>query len=91
MSAASVGHETVELAFEPAPEKSADAVSISDTLYEAYSLQSIRIPGAQPHPSKLVQSGRHGIRCAARAHVSAAHPAENVERWPCFPTRNLNP
>jgi protein strawberry notch len=56
MSAASVGHEAVELVFEPAPEKSANAVSISDALYESYSLQSIRIPGALPHPSKLVQS-----------------------------------
>ena len=56
ISAISFGHEGVELAFEPAPEKSADALSIRDTLYEAYSLQSIRIPGTRPHPSKLVQS-----------------------------------
>jgi hypothetical protein len=32
-----------------------DASQISDALYEAYTLQSIRIP-AQPHPTKLVQS-----------------------------------
>ena len=29
---------------------------LSDTLYELYTLQSIRITGAQPHPTRLVQS-----------------------------------
>jgi len=29
---------------------------LSDTLYEPYTLQSIRITGAQPHPTRLVQS-----------------------------------
>lgn len=29
---------------------------LSDTLYEPYTLQSIRIAGAQPHPTRLVQS-----------------------------------
>jgi predicted RNA methylase len=29
---------------------------LSDSIYEPYVLQSIRIPGAQPHPTKLVQS-----------------------------------
>ncbi|MFP5396484.1 MAG: strawberry notch-like NTP hydrolase domain-containing protein [Alphaproteobacteria bacterium] len=29
---------------------------LSETLYEPYTLQSLRIPGAQPHPTKLVQS-----------------------------------
>jgi predicted RNA methylase len=29
---------------------------LSEAIYEPYALQSIRIPGAQPHPTKLVQS-----------------------------------
>ena len=29
---------------------------LSDAIYEPYTLQSIRIPDAQPHPTKLVQS-----------------------------------
>ncbi|MBB3862540.1 putative RNA methylase [Novosphingobium hassiacum] len=29
---------------------------LSDTLYEPYTLQSIRVAGAQPHPTRLVQS-----------------------------------
>ncbi|MEQ1541177.1 MAG: strawberry notch family protein [Novosphingobium sp.] len=29
---------------------------LSDTLYEPYTLQSMRIAGAQPHPTRLVQS-----------------------------------
>src|SRR5690606_15313772 len=29
---------------------------LSDSIYEPYALQTIRIPGAQPHPTKLVQS-----------------------------------
>ncbi|SDX52393.1 C-terminal domain on Strawberry notch homologue [Paracoccus sanguinis] len=39
----------------------------SDSIYEAYVLQSIRIPGAQPHPTKLVQS-------AAMASVAPPKP-----------------
>ena len=33
-----------------------DGGQITEALYEEYRLQSIRIPGAQPHPTKLVQS-----------------------------------
>nr|WP_086490816.1 strawberry notch family protein [Novosphingobium panipatense] len=40
---------------------------LSDSIYEAYALQSIRIPGAQPHPTKLVQS-------AAMASVAPPKP-----------------
>jgi predicted RNA methylase len=41
---------------------------ISDALYEPYELQSIGIPGAQPHPTKLVQS-------AAMASVAPPKPS----------------
>jgi len=41
---------------------------LSDAIYEEYALQSIRIPGAQPHPTKLVQS-------AAMASVAPPKPS----------------
>ena len=41
---------------------------LTATLYEAYALQAIHIPGAQPHPTKLVQS-------AAMAVVAPPHPS----------------
>jgi predicted RNA methylase len=57
-----------EVAFEPVDRKPTDASQISDALYEAYTLQSIRIPGALPHPTKLVQS-------AAMASVAPPKPS----------------
>jgi predicted RNA methylase len=44
-----------------------DGSKITDALYESYALQSIRIPGAQAHPTKLVQS-------AAMASVAPPRP-----------------
>ncbi|PBB90273.1 methylase [Mesorhizobium sp. WSM3864] len=41
---------------------------LSDSIYEPYALQSIRIPGAQPHPTNLVQS-------AAMASVAPPKPS----------------
>jgi predicted RNA methylase len=57
-----------EVAYEPVDWIPTDASQISDALYEAYTLQSIRIPGAQPHPTKLVQS-------AAMASVAPPKPS----------------
>ncbi|MGR9281425.1 strawberry notch-like NTP hydrolase domain-containing protein [Rhizobium johnstonii] len=57
----SLDYETVEWA---PPEGG----RLSDSIYEAYALQSIRIPGAQPHPTKLVQS-------AAMASVAPPKPS----------------
>jgi protein strawberry notch len=45
-----------ELAYEPVAWKPSDDDKITDALYEEYALQSIRIPGAKTHPTKLVQS-----------------------------------
>jgi predicted RNA methylase len=45
-----------EVNYEPVDWTPTNASQISDALYEGYTLQSIRIPGAQPHPTKLVQS-----------------------------------
>ena len=57
-----------EVAYEPVDWTPTDGGSITDSLYEAYTLQSIRIPGAQPHPTKLVQS-------AAMASVAPPEPS----------------
>ena len=57
-----------EVAYEPADWIPTDAGKITDALYEAYTLQSIRIPGAQTHPTRLVQS-------AAMASVAPPKPS----------------
>ena len=57
-----------EVAYEPVDWTPTNASQISDALYEGYALQSIRIPGAQVHPTKLVQS-------AAMASVAAPKPS----------------
>ncbi|GGF11812.1 methylase [Aliidongia dinghuensis] len=48
--------EAVDLAYETIDWAPAEGVRLSDAIYEEYRLQSIRIPGAQAHPTKLVQS-----------------------------------
>ncbi|MGJ5182058.1 strawberry notch-like NTP hydrolase domain-containing protein [Bradyrhizobium oligotrophicum] len=57
-----------ELAYELVDDVPAEGPRLTDTLYEAYQLQSIRIPGARPHPTMLVQS-------AAMASVMPPTPA----------------
>jgi predicted RNA methylase len=53
---ASIEPEGVELAYETVDWTPAEDGRITDAIYEEYGLQAIRIPGAQPHPTKLVQS-----------------------------------
>jgi predicted RNA methylase len=57
----------VELAYDTVDWKPAEGGRLSESLYEDYALQSIRIPGAQAHPTKLVQS-------AAMASVAPPKP-----------------
>lgn len=60
--------EGVELAYETldwSPDKNG---RITDAIYEEYRLQTIQIPGARPHPTKLVQS-------AAMASVAPPKPS----------------
>ncbi len=64
---APVRSEAVEVAYEPCDWKPAEAGHITDALYEGYSLQSLRIPGTPPHPTRLVQS-------AAMASVAPPKP-----------------
>jgi predicted RNA methylase len=59
---------STEVAYKAVDWMATDASQISEALYEAYTLQSIRIPGAQSHPTKLVQS-------AAMASVAPPKPS----------------
>jgi len=68
LAAISAAPEAVELSYEPVEWKPAEGADLTDALYEGYALQSIHIPGAKPHPTKLVQS-------AAMASVAPPHPS----------------
>ena len=56
-----------ELAYETVDWTPAEGGRLTEALYEGYALQSIRIPGARPHPTRLVQS-------AAMASVAPPKP-----------------
>jgi predicted RNA methylase len=60
--------EGVELAYETVDWTPPEGDRLTDAIYEEYRLQSIRIPGAKPHPTKLVQS-------AAMASVAPPKPS----------------
>ena len=60
--------EGVELAYEIVDWTPPGGARLTDAIYEEYALQSIRIPGAQPHPTKLVQS-------AAMASIAPPRPS----------------
>ena len=60
--------EAVELAYETVDWTPPEGARLTDALYEEYGLQSIRIPGSQAHPTKLVQS-------AAMASVAPPKPS----------------
>src|SRR3546814_20837341 len=60
--------EGVELAYETVDWQPVEGGRITEALYEEYGLQSIRIPGSQAHPTKLVQS-------AAMASVAPPTPS----------------
>ncbi|VIO70338.1 hypothetical protein CI1B_29910 [Bradyrhizobium ivorense] len=57
----------VELNYETVEWSPPEGARLTDALYEEYELQSIRIPGSHPHPTKLVQS-------AAMASVAPPKP-----------------
>ena len=60
--------EGVELVYETADWTPPEGDRLTDALYEAYGLQSIRISGSQAHPTRLVQS-------AAMASVAPPKPS----------------
>jgi hypothetical protein len=54
--AVAVAAESIELGYETLDWQPAEGGRITEALYEKYGLQTIRIPGSQAHPTKLVQS-----------------------------------
>ena len=58
----------IPLEYEPVAWQSPSDGQLFDTLYEPYTLQSIRISGARPHPTRLVQS-------AAMSSVAPPNPS----------------
>ena len=60
--------EGIDLVYETIEWTPPEDVRLTDALYEEYGLQSIRIPGSQAHPTKLVQS-------AAMASVAPPRPS----------------
>ncbi|MAN46109.1 MAG: methylase [Hyphomonas sp.] len=60
--------EGVELTYETVDRTPPEGARLSDAIYEDYALQSLRIAGAEPHPTKLVQS-------AAMASVAPPKPS----------------
>ncbi|MGH7113378.1 MAG: strawberry notch-like NTP hydrolase domain-containing protein [Stellaceae bacterium] len=68
-----------ELAYETCEWTPGSSARLTLTLYEGYALQSVRIPDARPHPTKLVQS-------AAMAAVAPPRPSYR----PYLPPRLLS-
>ncbi len=66
-SLAPVAADAVELDYEIVQTASDQTTRLTEALYEPYRLQTIRIPGSQPHPTPLVQS-------AAMASVAPPAP-----------------
>lgn len=60
--------EGIELTYETVDWAPPEGARLSDAIYEEYALQSLRIPGAEPHPTRLVQS-------AAMASVAPPKPS----------------
>jgi predicted RNA methylase len=60
--------EAIDLSYETTDWAPPEETRLGEAIYETYSLQSITIPGAKPHPTKLVQS-------AAMASVAPPKPS----------------
>ena len=58
----------VQLGYDTVDWMPAEGAHLTDAIYEEYGLQSIRIPGSQAHPTKLVQS-------AAMASIAPPKPS----------------
>ena len=70
----------VELTYETLDWTPPDGARLSDAIYEEYALQSLRIPGAQPHPTKLVQSAAMASVAPPRPSYRPMLPADIHER-----------
>jgi predicted RNA methylase len=65
--APSLEPDGVELVYEIATSAGEAGANVAEGIYEFYALQSVSIPGARPHPTRLVQS-------AAMASVASPRP-----------------
>ena len=74
------GHapEGVELTYETLDWTPPEGARLSDAIYEDYALQSIRIPGAQRHPTKLVQSAAMASVAPPKASYRPRLPANVI-------------
>ena len=72
--------EAIELAYQTLDWKPVEGGVITDALYEAYGLQSIRIPGSRAHPTKLVQSAAMASVAPPKPSYRPHLPADVVER-----------
>ena len=85
-SAARIEVEAAELAYEAVDWAGDAAARMPDALYEDYRLQSLSIPGATDHPTKLVQSAAMASvappRPGYRPHVLPHHLTEGVLSGP---------
>ena len=70
----------VEIAYETIDAVPSDAARLSDAIYEEYGLQSIRIPGTVPHPTKLVQSAAMASVAPPRPTYRPMLPADICQR-----------
>jgi hypothetical protein len=77
---AEVAQAAVELTYESINWTPESGGRITDALYGECTLQSIRVPGAQPHPTRLVQSG---------AMASVAPPSYRPDLPPAVITDGL--
>ena len=70
-----------EVAYELVNWTPTDASQISDALYEAYKLQSIRIPGAQAASHQARPIGGDGFRRTTKAILSTAFAGQRCRGW----------
>ena len=75
--------EVVELAYETVDWKPAEGGRLSEALYEDYALQSIRIPGAHAHPTRLVQSAAMASVAPPKPTYRPHLPAASSRRASC--------
>jgi predicted RNA methylase len=79
---AAIEPAAVELSYESIDWTPAADGNLTEALYEGYGLQSIRIPNASPHPTRLVQS-------AAMASVAPPKPSYRPHLPPAVITDGL--
>ncbi|PZR87553.1 MAG: methylase [Stutzerimonas stutzeri] len=72
--------EGVELAYETVDWTPPDGARLTDAIYEEYGLQAIRIPDAQAHPTKLVQSAAMASIAPPKPSYRPMLPAKLVSR-----------